>query len=38
MGIQWMVGWTGGCLCPSLHLFYPLWIDWPRHLFRELDN
>jgi hypothetical protein len=38
MGIQWMVGWTGGCLCPSPHLFYPLWIDWPRHLFRELDN
>ncbi len=38
MGIQWMVGWTGGCLCPLPHLLYPLWIDWPRHLFRELHN
>jgi hypothetical protein len=38
MGIQWMVGWTGGFLCPLPHLLYPLWIDWPRHLFRELHN
>jgi hypothetical protein len=35
---QWMVGWTGRCLCPLPHLLYPLWIDWPRHLFTELHN
>jgi len=38
MGIQWMVGWTAGFLCPLPHLLYPLWLDWPRHLFRELHN
>jgi hypothetical protein len=35
---QWMVDWTDGCLCPLPHLLYPLWIDWPRHLFRQLHN
>ncbi len=38
MGIQWMVGWTGGSLLSLPHLLYLLWIDWPRHLFRELHN